>query len=114
MIMRSIPHETIRYILGARGEGGRPLRDYSNTPLWWINYVFIDDDETVWAWLLLNQVIQDLLDLLIYCHHPNNLSREHTLPLRGHNNLEPGPVTNWANEAIAEDQLRGGLFDPEP
>jgi len=34
--------------------------------------------------------------------------------LRGHNYLVPGAVTNWANEAIARDQLRGGSFDPEP
>jgi len=33
--------------------------------------------------------------------------------LRGHNYLVPAAVTNWANEAIAGDPLRGGSFDPE-
>jgi len=113
MITRSIRHETIRYILGATGEGRRLLRDYPNTPLSWINYVFIDDDEAVRAWLLSNPVLEDPLDLLIYCHRPNNVSREPTPALRGHNYLVPGAVTNWANEAIARDQLRGGSFDPE-
>jgi len=95
MITRSIRHDTIRYILGATGEGRRLLRDYPNTPLSWINYVFSDDDEAVRAWLLSNPVLEDPLDLLIYCHRPNNVSREPTPALRGHNYLVPGAVTNW-------------------
>jgi len=46
-------------------------------------------------------------------HFPD-VSREPTPALRGHNYLVPGGVTNWANEVIARDQLRGGLFDPGP
>jgi len=119
MITRSIRHETIRYILGTTGEARRLLRDYPNMPLSWINYVFIDHDEAVRAWLLSNPVLEDPLDLLIYCHRPNNASREPTPVLRGHNYLVPGAVTNWANEATAGDQLCGGSFDlearrPEP
>jgi len=113
MITGSIRDETIRYILGATGEGHRLLRDYPNTPLSWINYVFIDDDEVVRAWLLSNPVLEDPLDLSIYCHRPNNVSREPTPALRGHNYLVPGAETNWVNQAIARDQLRGGLFYPE-
>jgi len=101
MITRSIRHETIRYILGAIGEGRRLLRDYPNKPLSWINNVFIDDDEVVSAWLLSNPVLEDPLDLLIYCHRLNNVSRGPTPALRGHKYLVPGAVTNWANEAIA-------------
>jgi len=33
--------------------------------------------------------------------------------LRGHNYLVPGAVTNWANEALARDQLRRGSSDLE-
>jgi len=106
MISRSIRHETIWYILGATAEGRRLLRDYPNTRLSWINYIFINDDEAVRAWLPSNPVLEDLLDLLIYCHRPNNLSREPPPVWRGHNYLVPGPVNNWANEAIARDQLR--------
>jgi len=113
MITRSIRHETIRYILGATAEGRLLLRDYPKTPLSWINYVFIDDDEAVRAWLLSNPVLEDPLDLLIYCHRPNNISREPTPALRGYNYLVPDAVTNWANEAIARDQLRGGSVDRE-
>jgi len=113
MITRSIAHETIRDILGATGEGRRLLRHDPNTMLSWINYVFIDDDEAVRAWLLSNPVLEDPLDLLIYSHRPNNVSREPTPALRGHNYRVPGAVTNWANEAIARSQLRGGSFDPE-
>jgi len=61
MITRSIRHETIQYILDAIGEGRRLLLDYPNTPLSWINYVFIDDDEAVRAWLLSNPVLEERL-----------------------------------------------------
>ena len=83
MITRSIRHETIRYILGARGEGRRLLRDYPNTLLALITYVFIDDDEAVRAWLLSNQALEDPLDLLIYYHRLNNINREPTPALGG-------------------------------
>ena len=33
--------------------------------------------------------------------------------LWGHNYLVSGAVTNWANEVIPREQLRGGSFDPE-
>jgi len=119
MIMRSIPHETIRYILGATAEGRRLQPDYPDTPLSWINYVFIDGDEAAKAWLLSNPVRENPLDLFLYCHYPKNVSSEPTPALRGHNYLVLGAVTNWANEAIARDQLGRGLLDlesrrPEP
>jgi len=34
--------------------------------------------------------------------------------VRGHHYLVPGALTNWANEAIARDQLPKGSIDPEP
>ena len=75
IITRSIRHEMIWYVLGATGEGRRLLRDYPNTPLSWINYVFIDDDEAVRTWLLSNPLLEDLLDHLIYCYSLDNISR---------------------------------------
>jgi len=113
IITRSIGHETIRFILGATNKERRLLEDYPNTPLSWINYVFIDSDEAVRAWLLSNPVLEDPLDLLIYSHSLNDVSREPTPALRGHNYPVPGAVTNGANETIARDQLGGGAFDPE-
>ena len=113
MVTRSIHHELIRYILGTTGEGCQHLPDYPNTPLSWINYVLNDDDEVVTAWLLWDPVVQDPLELLTYCHRPNNVSREPPAELRGHHNLVPGVVTNWVNEPIAQEQSRGGSFHPE-
>jgi len=113
MITTSIQHETIRNILGATSERHLLLRDYPNTPLSWINYVFIDDAEVVRAQLLSNTVLEGLLDLLIYCYRPINVSRAPTAALRRYNYVVPGAVTNWANEAGAQDQLREGSFDLE-
>ena len=59
------------------------------------------------AWLLSNPVLDDPLDLLIYCYRVHRESREPTPPLRGYNYLGSGPVTN--KEAIALALLRSGL-----
>ena len=111
MIRRSIRHDSIRYILGATGEGRRHLRNFPNVPLSWINYVFIDNDEAVRAWLMSNPVLDDPLDLMIYCHRVQRESREPTPALRGHNYLVAGPAAKW--EAIARAQLRRGSQQPE-
>ena len=108
MITRSIRHDSIRYILGATGEGRRLLRINPNTLLSWVNYVFSDNDEAVRALLLLNPVLEDPLDLLIFCHPVPREGRVPTPALSGQNYLVPAAVTNWAQEAIAQAQLRGG------
>jgi len=33
-----------------------------------MDYVFIDSDETVRAWVLSNPMLDDLLDLMVYCY----------------------------------------------
>ena len=111
MIPRSIRHDSIRYILGATGQGRRHRRNFPNAPLSWTNYVFIDNDEAVRAWLLSNPVLDDPLDLMIYCHCVQRESREPTPALRGQNYLVAGPAANW--EAIARPQLRGSSQQPE-
>jgi len=108
MITRSIRHETIQYILGATGAACRLLQAYPHTPRSWINYVFIDHDKVVGDWIPSNPVLEDTLDLLSYCHRANKVSREPRPALRGNNYRVPGAVTNWANEARAPDELRGG------
>jgi len=57
MISRNVPNDRIRYILGATGEGRRRLRRVPSERLSCIDYVFIDSDETVRAWLLSNGVL---------------------------------------------------------
>ena len=46
---RSVRYDTIRYILGATGEGRRQLRENPALPISWVYYVFIDSDEGVRA-----------------------------------------------------------------
>ena len=111
MITRSLRHESIRYIIEATGEGRCHLRNDPNTPLSWINYVLIDNDKALRAWLWSNPVLDDPLDLMIYCHPVPQESREPTSELRGHNYLVKGPPANW--EEIARAQLREGSHQLE-
>ena len=105
MIARSVPYDTIRYILGATGEGRRQPREHPALLISWVDYVFIDSDEGVMAWLLSNPVLEDPLDLLVYCHRVPGNNRLVTPPLRKHNYLAENAVANWARDAGAP---RGG------
>jgi len=58
----------IRDILGATGDGRQQLRLHPSNQLSCIHYVFIENDEDVRACLLSNPVLDDPLDLLVYCH----------------------------------------------
>ena len=71
MIQRTIQETRIRYILGATGAGSRQLRQSPMLPISWVEYVFIDSDETARSWLLSNPVLDDPLDLLVYCDRVN-------------------------------------------
>jgi len=66
MIYRSLAHHRMRYILGAKGEGGRRLRRTPMRELDSMDYVFLHSDETISAWLLSNPVLDDPLDLMVY------------------------------------------------
>jgi len=68
MISRNVPNDRIRYILGATRESHQRLRRVPSERVSCIDYVFIDRDETVRAWLLSNPVLDDPLDLMIYCY----------------------------------------------
>jgi len=68
MIYRSLPHHRIHYILGATGEGRRRLHSSPMRQLDILDYVFIDSDETVRAWVLSNSMLDDPLDLMVYCY----------------------------------------------
>jgi len=89
-ISRRVPHNAIRYILGATGEGRKELCLHPAFPLSYINYVLIENDEDVRAWLVSNPVLEDPLDLLVYCHRRYTADRVPTPALRRHNYL---PVT---------------------
>jgi len=67
MISRSVPNDRISYILGDTGEGQRRLRRIPSKRVSCIDYVFIDSDETVTAWLLSNPVLNVPLDPMIDC-----------------------------------------------
>jgi len=69
IISRTVPQNVIHYILGATGEGRQQLRLHTGTQLSYIDYVFSAKDEEIRAWLLSNSVLDDPLDLLVYCHH---------------------------------------------
>jgi len=52
-----------------------------------MDYVFIDIDETVRAWLLSNPVLDNLLDLIVYSYRDRGSERQDTPALRRLDNL---------------------------
>jgi len=116
MIYRSVPHDRIRYILGATSEGRRRLRRSPMRELDSMDYVFIDSDETVRAWLLSNPVLDDLLDLMVYCYRDRGSERQETRALRRVDYLNQNDIRNWAHapaRPIGQMHLRE-LFDDRP
>ena len=109
MIVRSVPYDTIRYMLGASREGRRQLCENPALPISWVDYIFIDSDERVRAWLLSNRVLEGPLDLLVYCYRVLGNDRPVTPPLWRHNYLAENAVTNWVRDAGAHS---GG--EPQP
>jgi len=99
MILRNVPNDRIRSILGATGEGRRRLRRVPSERVSCIDYVFIDSDERVRAWLLSNPVLDDPLDLMIYCYHDEGDTRPATPSLRVLQYLHEDAVADWADSA---------------
>ena len=99
MISRNVPNDRIHYILGATGQGGRRLRRVPSKRVSFIYYVFIDRNETVRAWLLSNPVLNDTLDLMIYCYRDKGHTRPATPSLRAHQYLHEDAVADWADSA---------------
>lgn len=101
-----MPHNAIRYILGATGAGRQELRLNPGLRLSYIDYVFIRNDEDVRTWLLSNPVLEDPLDLLVYCHRPATAERAATPPLRRQNYLRENAVANWARAAAESNDVQ--------
>jgi len=49
IILRTVPHNTMRYILGVTGEGSNEVCLHPGFPLSYINYVSIENDEEIRA-----------------------------------------------------------------
>jgi len=101
----------ICYILGATGEGRQQLRLHPGAQLSYIDCVFIENDEDVRAWLLSNPVLDDPLDLLVYCHRPETRGKWPPPPLRGHNYLSENAIANWASTATPGNRIQAALSD---
>jgi len=109
-----VPHNAIRYILGVAGEGRKKLCLYPGFPLSYINYVFIENDEHIRAWLLLNPVLEDPLELLVYCHRRYTADRVPTLHLRRHNYLAENAIANWAQQSGARTGIQAPRKEVRP
>lgn len=101
MIRRCVSGTRFRYILGATGEGRRKLRESPGEPISSIDYVFINSDETVRAWLLSNPVLEDPLDLLVYCQRDRDDNTPSTPPMRRHAYLADNAVVRWGRDPAA-------------
>jgi len=106
IIARTVPHNTVCYILGATGDGRQQLRMHAGFRLAYIDYVLIESDQEVTAWLLSNVVLEDPLHLIVYCHRLATRERAAILPLRGHNYLAENVITNWTRQAGARTRIQ--------
>jgi len=106
IISRTVSHNALHYILGATSEGRKELCLDPAFPLSYINYVLIENDEDISAWLLSNLVLKDPLDLLVYCHRQYTVDRVPTAPLRRHNYLPENAIANWARQAGARTGIQ--------
>jgi len=116
MIYRSVPHQRIRYILGATGKRRRRLRRSPMRELDSMDYVFIDSVEMVRAWLLSNPVLDDPLDVMMYCYRHRGSERQDTPALRRVDYLNQNDVQHWAHDPaqrIGQMHSRE-LFDESP
>jgi len=78
MIYRKVHHRRIRYIIGATSHGRAKLRTSPNDPLTLVETIFIYNDEDVRNWLLSNSVLDDPLDLMVYCYRDRKDKRQNT------------------------------------
>jgi len=101
-----VPHNAIRYILGPTGEGRKELRLHPAFLLSYINYVFIKNDGGVRAWRLSNPVLEDQLDLVVYCHRRYTADRVPTPPVRRHNYLPKNAIADWARQPGARTGIQ--------
>jgi len=101
----------IRYILGATGEGRQQLSLHPGAQLSFIDYLCIENNEDVRAWLLSNAVLKDPLDLLVSCHRPESGGRLPTPPLRGHIYLRDNAIANWASPAAPGNCIKAARSD---
>jgi len=105
-ILRCVHSDSIRYIFSATGKGRRRLREVQSHALHYTKYIFIQSDEDVRTWLLLNQPNKDPLVILIYSHRPATQTRPPIPPEPRHQSLAPDAVSNWANAAAGRNVNR--------
>jgi len=101
IIVRTVPQNAVRYIIGVTGDGRQQLGMHPGFQLSNIDYVFIRSDQDIRACLLSNPVLEDPLDLMVYCNRPASRERVATPPLMGHNYLPENAIANWARQAGA-------------
>jgi len=63
-----------------------------------MTYVFIHSDETMRACLVSNPVLDDPLDLMVYCYPDRGSGRQDTRALRTVDYLNQHDVRNWAHD----------------
>ena len=114
IIARTVPHNPVRDILGATGDGRQQLRMHPGFQLCYIDYVLIESDQDVRAWLLSNPVLDDPLDIMVYCHRPATRERAATPALRGHKYLPENAFANWARQAGARTGIQAPQREVRP
>jgi len=98
MIYSKVPHRRIRYIIGPTSKGREMLHKSCNAPLTFGESLCIYNEEEGLTWLLSNFVLNNLLDLIVYCYHDRKDNIENTAELRVLPYLGKGAVSHWARD----------------
>jgi len=101
MIYRTVHHHQIRYILGTTGAGCSWQSSHGDQPLSSWDYIFIENDESVRIWLHSNQILDEPLEMKVYCYRDQRDRSQNTLLLTRVNYLAQDNLRHWARDPSA-------------
>jgi len=101
MLYSKIHQRRICYIIGATSKARAKLRTSPNDPLTFVGSIFSYNNEDVRTWHLSNSVLDDPLDLIVYCYRDRNDNRPNTAEPRVLRYLGEDAVGNWSRDPAA-------------
>jgi len=101
VIYRTVLHHRIRYILGVTGAGYSRLSSHEDQQFCSWDYVFIKNNESVRTWLLSNQVLNNLYEIMVYCYRDQRDRLQNTPQLTRVKYLAEVDMCHWPHDPVA-------------